>query len=152
MSGVLGQRLGRKNSRIGGVASSVKYWYSSGAVLRQAKYEYDWLNPSLARRNITLGRVKASARKRTSGCARFTSPISHSQKANGLVCGLSTRKIRTPWSIQNTTIESSSAQSSRQCSVSKSNGNMSSYFLGGFSAYWIVPSGRCLNHSGCSRV
>ena len=28
---------------------------------------------------------------------------------------------------------------------------MSWYFLGGFSAYWIVPSGRCRNHSGCSR-
>ena len=27
---------------------------------------------------------------------------------------------------------------------------MSWYFLGGFSAYWIVPSGRCRNHSGCS--
>jgi len=27
---------------------------------------------------------------------------------------------------------------------------MSSYFFGGFSAYWIVPSGRFLNHSGCS--
>ena len=26
---------------------------------------------------------------------------------------------------------------------------MSSYFLGGFSAYWIEPSGRRLNHSGC---
>ena len=27
---------------------------------------------------------------------------------------------------------------------------MSWYFLGGFSAYWIVPSGRARNHSGCS--
>ena len=27
---------------------------------------------------------------------------------------------------------------------------MSSYFFGGFSAYWIEPSGRRLNHSGCS--
>ena len=28
---------------------------------------------------------------------------------------------------------------------------MSWYFFGGFSAYWIVPSGRVLNHVGCSR-
>ena len=27
---------------------------------------------------------------------------------------------------------------------------MSWYFLGGFSAYWIVPSGRWANHDGCS--
>ena len=27
---------------------------------------------------------------------------------------------------------------------------MSWYFFGGFSAYWIVPSGRRRNHSGCS--
>ncbi len=27
---------------------------------------------------------------------------------------------------------------------------MSWYFFGGFSAYWIVPSGRWRNHSGCS--
>src|SRR5579864_7679693 len=152
MSGVLGHRLGRKNSRMGGCASSLKYWYSSGAVLRQAKYVYDWLNPSLASRNITLGRVKASARKMTSGCSRLTSPISHSQNENGFVCGLSTRNTRTPCSIQNMTIESSSAHSSRQCSVSKSNGKMSSYFLGGFSANWMEPSGLCRNNSGCSRV
>src|ERR1700748_2701359 len=29
---------------------------------------------------------------------------------------------------------------------------MSSYFLGGFSAYLMVPSGRKRNHSGCSRT
>src|SRR5258708_312828 len=29
---------------------------------------------------------------------------------------------------------------------------MSSYFFGGFSAYWNDPSGRCRNHCGCSRT
>ena len=29
---------------------------------------------------------------------------------------------------------------------------MSSYFFGGFSACWMVPSGRWRNHSGCSRT
>ena len=29
---------------------------------------------------------------------------------------------------------------------------MSSYFLGGFSAYLMVPSGRQSNHSGCSLI
>src|SRR6267143_6262188 len=152
MSGVFAHRLGRMKSRIGEERSSLKYWLSSHVVLRHAKYVYDWLKPSLASRYITLGRVNASDRRMTSGCSRFTSPISHSQKANGFVCGLSTRRMRTPWSIQNLTIDSSSSHSSRQLSVSKSKGKMSWYFLGGFSAYWIEPSGRCLNHSGCSRV
>jgi hypothetical protein len=44
---------------------------------------------------MTLGRVNASARKTTSGCRRRTSAMSHSQNANGFVCGLSTRKIVT---------------------------------------------------------
>ena len=29
---------------------------------------------------------------------------------------------------------------------------MSWYFLGGFSAYWMLPSARFLNHSGCSPI
>ncbi len=57
---------------------------------------YDWVNPSFASRYMTFGRVNASARKIASGCSRFTSAISHSQKAKGLVWGLSIRKIRTP--------------------------------------------------------
>ncbi len=64
------------------------------------KYVYDWSKPILARRCITFGRVNASARKITSGWSRRTSAIIHSQKANGLVWGLSTRKMRTPRSIQ----------------------------------------------------
>src|SRR5579859_5155579 len=152
MSGVLGHRFGRKKSATGGRVSSVKYCAISQAVLRQAKYVYDWLNPSLASRYMTLGRVNASDRKMTSGELRLTSAMSHSQKAKGLVCGLSTRKMRTPCSIQNCTTDKSSCHSSRQLSVSKSNGTMSSYFFGGFSANWIEPSGRCRNHSGCSRT
>jgi hypothetical protein len=56
------------------------------------------------------GRVNASDRKITSGSVRRTSLSSHSQKATGLVCGLSTRKIRTPWLIQILTIRSTSRQ------------------------------------------
>src|ERR1700687_929476 len=152
MSGVFGQRLGRKKSATAVWVSSVKYCFSSQDVLRHAKYVYDWLKPAFASLNITLGRVKASARNMTSGFRFLTSPISHSQKGKGLVWGLSTRKMVTPWSIQKWTIERSSAHSSRQLSPSKSKGKMSSYFLGGFSAYWIEPSGRWRNHSGCSRV
>ena len=47
-------------------------------------------------RAITLGRVNASERKMTAGCCWRTSRISHSQNANGLVWGLSTRKTETP--------------------------------------------------------
>src|SRR5687768_2972436 len=102
MSGVLGQKFGRKKSRIGDRLSSVRYCSSSHFVLRQAKYVYDCVKPSLARRYITLGRVNASDRKITSGHWLLIPEISHSQKGNGLVWGLSTRKIRTPCSIQNT--------------------------------------------------
>ena len=45
---------------------------------------------------MTFGRVNASARNTASGCARLTSAIAHSQKRKLLVCGLSTRKARTP--------------------------------------------------------
>jgi hypothetical protein len=54
-------------------------------VLRHAKYVYDWLKPAFASRYITFGRVNASERRITSGCSRFSSPISHSQNANGFV-------------------------------------------------------------------
>src|SRR5258708_33560156 len=103
MWGVWGQRFGGMKSAPGGRASSVKYCAISQAVLRQAKYVYDWLNPTLASRYMTLGRVNASDRKMTSGELRLTSPMSHSQNGNGFVCGLSTRKIRTPCPIQNST-------------------------------------------------
>ena len=49
---------------------------------------------------IRGGLVNASARKITSGSVSRIRPSSHSQKSTGLVCGLSTRKIRTPWDIQ----------------------------------------------------
>src|SRR5438132_2618101 len=152
MSGVFGHRLGRKKSTTGGWVSSLKYCISSHEVLRHAKYVYDWLKPLFASLYITFGRVKASDRKITSGCCCLTSPMSHSQNGKGLVCGLSTRKIWTSCSIQKSTIDSSSCHSSRQAAVSKSKGTMSSYFLGGFSANWIEPSGRWRNHSGCSRT
>ena len=49
---------------------------------------------------IIAGRVKASARNRTSGSVFLTSQMSQCQKFSGLVWGLSTRKMRTPASIQ----------------------------------------------------
>ena len=56
------------------------------------------------------GLVNASARKSTSGSVRRTSLSSHSQNATGLVCGLSTRKIRTPCAIQCLTTRRTSRQ------------------------------------------
>src|ERR1700716_1219687 len=122
MSGVFGQRLGRKNSLTSVVVSSVTYSMSSAFVVRQVKYVYDWVKPSFARRYITFGRVNASARNRTSGCSAFTPPISHSQKANVLVWGLSTRKIFPPWPIQKSTTSFSASQRLCQSSLSKSIG------------------------------
>src|SRR5215469_332645 len=85
ISGVLGQRFARKKSRTSERESSVKYAVISSFVLRQVKYVYDCVNPSLARRYMTKGRVNASARKMTSGWASRIEPITHSQKGNALV-------------------------------------------------------------------
>src|SRR6478672_6800498 len=111
MSGVFGQRFGRKNSRTGLRFSSLKYLVSSHFVSRHAKYVYDCENPTFANRYMIFGRVNASAKKMTSECSPRTSPITHSQNGNGFVCGLSTRKIRTPLPIQNKKILLSSSQS-----------------------------------------
>ena len=54
------------------------------------------MKPSLASLYMTLGRVKASERKMTSGWRLLIWEIRYSQKAKGLVWGLSTRKMRTP--------------------------------------------------------
>src|SRR5688572_29598556 len=76
----------------------------------------------------------------------------HAQKGNAFVCGLSIRKILTPSPAQNSKTPASPFQRPRQSSHSKLSGKMSSYFLGGFSAYWMDPSGRWRNQSGCSRT
>ena len=60
------------------------------------------------------GRVNASARKIVSGCSRRIELIAHSQKANALVCGLSTRKIVTPRSTQNRNTSARSCHSACQ--------------------------------------
>ena len=95
---------------------------SSHADWRHVKYVYDWLKPTLASRSITRGRVNASARKIVSGCSRRMVAITHSQKANALVWGLSTRKMVTPASIQNRMTSASSVHSACQSSLSKSSG------------------------------
>src|SRR3954452_5697004 len=122
MSGVLANRFGRKYSRTGVCVSSVKYSTISSFEFRQVKYEYDCENPTLARYFITFGRVNASDRKIVSGWRRFSSANTHSQNRNGLVCGLSTRKIVTPCSIQNSNTRCSSCQSARQSADSKFSG------------------------------
>ena len=58
------------------------------------------MKPTSASLAITFGRVNASARNTTSGWSRRIRSISQAQNAIGLVCGLSTRKMRTPSPIQ----------------------------------------------------
>ena len=71
--------------------------------------------------------------------------ISQCQKGSGLVCGLSTRKVRTPCSIQKQhDAQDLVPQRSPGRRSRSSSGKMSWYFLGGFSAYLMVPSGRWL--------
>src|SRR4051794_5103732 len=122
MSGVFGQKFGRKKSATFVVVSSVTYSSRSWAVLRHVKYVYDWLKPAFARRYMSFGRVKASARKSASGWRRLTSAMHHSQNGNALVCGLSTRKIVTPSPDQYRNTSRSAVQSPCQSSDSKSNG------------------------------
>src|SRR3954467_7988772 len=122
MSGVFANRFGRKYSRTGVCVNSVKYSTISSFAFRQVKYEYDCEKPTLARYFITFGRVNASERKIVSGYCRFSSVSTHSQNRNGLVCGLSTRKIVTPCSIQNSNTRFNSCQSARQSADSKLSG------------------------------
>ncbi len=99
MSGVLAKKFGRMEAAAS-PESSVRYSVSSSLVVRQVKYVYDCWKPTAPRVCIIAGRVNASARKMTSGSRPLISPITRSQNTTGLVCGLSTRKIRTPCAIQ----------------------------------------------------
>ena len=92
---------------------------SSHFVFFQVKYVYDCANPIFPSACIIAGRVNASERKITSGSRARTSAISHSQNGTGFVCGLSTRKTRTPCSTQWRTTSSSACQSPFQSSLSK---------------------------------
>ena len=87
-------------AHLGDCVSSVRYSRSSRRLapgeVRVALGEADFASSC-----IIFGFVNASERKITSGWSRWTSAISHAQNAIGFVCGLSTRKIRTPRSIQN---------------------------------------------------
>ena len=85
----------------------------------QVKYVYDWLKPILASVVIIAGRVKASAKKTTSGSRERISRISHSQNGTGFVCGLSTRNTFTPRSTHSWTTSWSACQSPFQSSESQ---------------------------------
>src|SRR5918992_5761144 len=150
MSGVLAKKFGRQYSCIPEWASSSMYSVSSWRPFFQVKYVYDWLKPALASARSLTRRVNASDRKITSGYSARTSSISHSQNGSGLVCGLSTRKTRTPRSTQVISTSLSASHNPRQSSESQLTLKMSWYRFGGFSAYLRVPSGRRLNQSGCS--
>ncbi|MCP9944517.1 hypothetical protein LUX12_06550 [Streptomyces somaliensis] len=92
-------RFGRMQAAVS-PDSSVRYSVSSRLVLRQVKYVYDCWKPIAPSVRIIAGRVNASARKITSGSVRFTAAMTFCQNTTGFVCGLSTRKIRTPCAIQ----------------------------------------------------
>ena len=147
---MFGHTFGRKKCRAGPRVSSVKYSSISTRVSRHVKYVYDWWNPIFASCSITAGRVNASARNRTSGSLRRISASIHAQNGKGFVCGLSTRKMRTPRAIQLRVTSRHASHSVGQPVPAKSSGSTSSYRFGGFSAYLIDPSLRCANHSGCS--
>ena len=150
---MFGHRFGRNHPALGAWASSSPYAMSSSAPVRQVKYVYDWLNPISPSRCIIGGAVNASARNTRSGCRVRRSASAHSQKASGLVCGLSTRKTRMPRAAQNSKMSRQAAHIARRSASSsgqKFSGKMSSYRLGGFSAVRMLPSVRCTNHSGCS--
>src|SRR5436305_9266912 len=119
MSGVFGQALGRKKSLTGGFVISLKYSVNSCFVLRQAKYVYDCENPPLASQYTIFGRVNASARKIVSGNSLLSARMHQCQNGSAFVCGLSTRKMRTPFVAQNRKISRSSFQCSCKAALSK---------------------------------
>jgi hypothetical protein len=88
-------------------------------VFFQVKYVYDCEKPALASVVIIAGRVNASESKIRFGSTFRTSPISHSQNGTGFVCGLSTRKTRTPLRTQWSITSRSASHSPRQSSDSK---------------------------------
>ena len=119
MSGVTGKKFGRKYSRSSERASSLTYSMQLPARvlprevrvgLREARA---WPAPH------HRARVNASARKTTSRSTLWTSLISHSQKGNGFVCGLSTRKTFTPASTQKQEDRSHASHRPRQSSHSQ---------------------------------
>src|SRR5436305_14288785 len=122
MSGVFGHAFGRKKSLTGGLVISSKYSRNSNDVLRHAKYVYDCENPALASQYLIFGLVNASARKMRSGCFFFNSPMHQCQNGSGFVCGLSTRKMRTPFSIQNSKTDRNSSHNARHSASSNKNG------------------------------
>ena len=84
------------------------------------KYVYDCEKPAFASVVIIAGRVNASESRTTLGLdARAPRAISHSQNGTGFVCGLSTRKTRTPRSTQCSITSRSASHSPRQSSDSK---------------------------------
>ena len=109
-------------SSASGLCISAHQSRSSRAVFFQVKYVYDCVKPSFASSFIVRGRVNASARKTTSGCFACTSLIIHSQNANGFVCGLSTRKVRTPCPIQKVKMSRHAFQSPSRSSHQKLSG------------------------------
>ena len=86
------------------------------------KYVYDCVKPSFASLCMMRGRVNASERKISSGCFCFSSRMHHSQNANALVCGLSTRNTVTPCPAQNSNTLFSSSHRLFHAGVSNSNG------------------------------
>src|ERR1043165_7983078 len=122
MSGVFGQALGRKKSLTGGLVISLKYSVNSNFELGGASYVYACEKPPLASQYMIFRLVNASARKMSSGSSRFNSLIAHCQNGSGFVCGLSTRKMRTPLSIQKRKTPRNSSHNARQASDSKWNG------------------------------
>src|SRR5689334_21536301 len=71
-SGVFAKKFGQKYSFMSVVVSSVRYSVSSALLVRHMKYVYDWVKPALESAFIIFGRVNASERKMTPGCAAWT--------------------------------------------------------------------------------
>src|SRR5437868_10813111 len=122
MSGVFGHALGRKKSLTGGFVISLKYSSISNAVLRHAKYVYDCEKPPFASQYTIFGLVNASARKIASGNSLLSARMHQCQNGSAFVCGLSTRKMRTPLPAQKRKMSHSSPHHSCHASLSKWNG------------------------------
>ena len=99
MSGVLTKKLGRIRSLVS-CETSCRYSSISHFSVAPGEVRVGLVEADHAEAAHHVGRVNASDKKITSGSVLRTSANSHSQNITGLVCGLSTRKTLTPWSIQ----------------------------------------------------
>ena len=122
MSGVLGQRLGRKKSETGGLEISSKYSLQLVLGVAPGEVGVGLGEAGLGERVHDVRAGEGFGEEDDVGSVLWISAMHHSQKGRALVWGLSTRKMRTSRSIQNLKTSRRASQRPRQSGDSKLSG------------------------------